>query len=718
VATTGTDFFGGRAQGGAIFIDGAGAVIGGSAGNGNVFRDNQALTGADLCAGNTFGIVNAQWNSFHVYPATGYYVAPLTSFDLANGSGDVAPITQDMYVAPAGNDANAGTSPSTPLKTLQVALGRVLPTPGQPLTIHVADGVYAPDGNGDTFPIVMAPFLSLRGNGPGRSILDARGTGGVIIVDGASNVTISGLTIRGGRCGGGGGVSFRSAMGCSLVNNAISGNGAFLGGGILCVQGSNPVIAGNLITGNETRPTNFYAKVGGGLFANDGAQPLLIHNVIVGNTALEWGGGAACWNGSHTRFVNNTIVGNTAMTGGGLTVFSSNVVVTNSIVRDNTAPTGSQLDGSPLLVSYSDVAGSWPGDGNIDADPLFDGGTGRYNLTPGSPCVDAGNPATEFFDPEDPARLGFALLPALGTLRNDMGAYGGPGPVFSLPPQNQPPDMSAAAASVPVITETSGHGLQLESIVGVTDPEGGPVTIRITGVTQDEPIIGRGGRDDDRDDGDEDDGDEADDRAELVGGSAVGAVADPSRASASDKGGGVPAPGRGRESRECPDAFILDNGQVKLRGERLKHGNGRVYAITFVASDDAGGESSGTVYVCVPSKRHAGTCVDDGQIVNSLGPCATRSASPLHLGTDALALTPRTSTGTEVALEFAVPEESDVVVVVFDVSGRRLATLENSRQPAGWHTVTWSTSGVPSGIYFVRLRAGSRTITKAVQVLR
>jgi hypothetical protein len=120
----------------------------------------------------------------------------------------------------------------------------------------------------------------------------------------------------------------------------------------------------------------------------------------------------------------------------------------------------------------------------------------------------------------------------------------------------------------------------------------------------------------------------------------------------------------------------------------------------------------------VPAKRRSGTCVDDGQTVNSLGPCLARTASPVRAGVDALVLTPRTSNGSEVTLEFAVPAESDVVVAVFDVSGRRLALLENSRQPAGQHAVTWRTSGVPSGIYFVRLRAGGRAITRAVQVLR
>ena len=157
---------------------------------------------------------------------------------------------------------------------------------------------------------------------------------------------------------------------------------------------------------------------------------------------------------------------------------------------------------------------------------------------------------------------------------------------------------------------------------------------------------------------------------------------------------------------------------MRLRRERLEHGNGRVYAISFTATDPAGGAGSGTVHVCVPAKEHRRTCFDDGQTVNSLGPCPRRSASREQVGVDALALTPRTSTGSEMTLEFAVAEESDVVVAVYDVSGRRLATLTSSRQAAGRHEVTWNTSGVPSGVYFVRLRAGAVTLTKTVVKLQ
>ena len=123
---------------------------------------------------------------------------------------------------------------------------------------------------------------------------------------------------------------------------------------------------------------------------------------------------------------------------------------------------------------------------------------------------------------------------------------------------NTPPSCVGATAGGPIWPPN--HKFVARSITGVTDADGDPVTVTITGITQDEPLNG---------------------------------VAD---------------------GNTSPDAVIGSGGSFRVRAERAGTGDGRVYRISFTGADDAGGVCSGVVRIGVPHDQSGAPPVDSGSI--------------------------------------------------------------------------------------------------------
>jgi Right handed beta helix region len=98
--------------------------------------------------------------------------------------------------------------------------------------------------------------------------------------------------------------------------------------------------------------------------------------------------------------------------------------IENSVVWGNPAPPNNTevivaaSGGTLPTVSFSDIetgTGTWPGSGNINADPLFTASaSGNYTLKAGSPCLDAGdNPRVpqDWTDLDDDNVTGLEVLP-------------------------------------------------------------------------------------------------------------------------------------------------------------------------------------------------------------------------------------------------------------------------------------------------------------------
>jgi hypothetical protein len=69
-------------------------------------------------------------------------------------------------------------------------------------------------------------------------------------------------------------------------------------------------------------------------------------------------------------------------------------------------------------------------------------------------------------------------------------------------------------------------------------------------------------------------------------------------------------------------------------------------------------------------------------------------------------------------LRYELPEATTVRLQVFDLLGRRVATLADGEKPAGRHEVSWQGAGLASGTYFVRLQAGSTAQTQMLRLVR
>src|SRR5205085_1516016 len=124
------------------------------------------------------------------------------------------------------------------------------------------------------------------------------GRGGGVYINGGnpivSNNIISGNYALGDRTVNsfGGGVFIESGTPL-IVGNTISGNCTDFGGGLYAVGG---LIRDNMISDNSAGPTYSGSGKAGGMTIGSGA--VAVHNWVVGNYSALWGGGAACLGGT------------------------------------------------------------------------------------------------------------------------------------------------------------------------------------------------------------------------------------------------------------------------------------------------------------------------------------------------------------------------------------------------------------------------------------
>ena len=275
----------------------------------------------------------------------------------------------------------------------------IIHVPGDYLTIQEAIDAANP---GDivmvapgTYPeeITLKADVDVIGSGEGRSIIDGGGDPGDVVSAIGNSITndtkLQGFTITG----------------------AANSGGMPGGGGIFCNSGAAPEICNCRVEGNDQ-----------GIAMWNQSAAYLHNNVVINNTYTGISISSAA------QVINNTVANNNNGmydSGGWLPTIMNNIVTGNSNIG-----LGCVNNSVPTDFSYNDVWGNGnnyhncsAGPGSISEDPIYvDEPNGDYHLDVGSPCIDAGNPAAQYNDPDGS--------------RNDMGAYGGPGAEVLLPQIN------------------------------------------------------------------------------------------------------------------------------------------------------------------------------------------------------------------------------------------------------------------------------------------
>lgn len=67
---------------------------------------------------------------------------------------------------------------------------------------------------------------------------------------------------------------------------------------------------------------------------------------------------------------------------------------------------------------------------------------------------------------------------------------------------------------------------------------------------------------------------------------------------------------------------------------------------------------------------------------------------------------------------YSLPEESHVTLKVYDILGREVTTLVDDRMSAGHHDAVFDASGLASGMYIYRIKAGEHVVAKRMLLVR
>ncbi len=172
-------------------------------------------------------------------------------------------------------------------------------------------------------------------------------------------------------------------------------------------------------------------------------------------------------------------------------------------------------------------------------------------------------------------------------------------------------------------------------------------------------------------------------------------------------------PEAGPGKKNFPDILGHEVGtpdtEFQLRAERLGTGTGRIYTITYRATDASGNSATADVTVTVP---------------HNLGKPLPQSFDGLNLP-DSYVLFQNYPNpfNMQTQIRYQLPKPSNVLLRIINLQGEIVSQLIDERQVVGYYEIIWNGKDclgkdVPSGVYFIQLQTAGFSNIKKLTVIK
>ncbi len=266
---------------------------------------------------------------------------------------------------------------------------------GAPATVVVPAGTYtlsiagADETDGSTGNLLAAGQLTIQGAGSGSTIIDGAGTGRVLDVAHDANVTLSGVTIQGGKAAGDGSGLRAGFATVALTDVVFAGDTANGDGGGMFASNSN-------VTLSHVTFSDASGLAGGGLYADDSA--VTADAVTATGDSAEEGGALAVLGAPALSVTGSTFSSDGAVKNGGAiwiqgatagkaldpTTLPTLHVTSSTFTGDQAGTTGGAIDVTDVAALEGNGSVDFTGD-TFTTDEAASGGA--VNVDPDSTAI-------------------------------------------------------------------------------------------------------------------------------------------------------------------------------------------------------------------------------------------------------------------------------------------------------------------------------------------